>query len=66
MVFQKHAQVGSTEAANNWIGFVIYQTPGPMLAVQPKVEMVQRNHLRRIDPLTDENSDLRERVEPAR
>lgn len=28
----KAAQVGATEAGNNWIGFVIHQAPGPMLA----------------------------------
>lgn len=35
IVFMKAAQVGATEAGNNWIGFAIHQAPGPMLAVQP-------------------------------
>jgi phage terminase large subunit GpA-like protein len=34
IVFMKAAQVGATEAGNNWIGFAIHQAPGPMLAVQ--------------------------------
>ncbi len=29
--FMKAAQVGATEAGNNWIGFVIHHAPGPML-----------------------------------
>lgn len=37
--FMKAAQVGATEAGNNWIGFVIHHAPGPMLAVLPAVEM---------------------------
>ena len=30
VVFMKAAQVGATEGANNFIGFVIHQAPGPM------------------------------------
>ena len=30
IVFMKAAQVGATEAGNNWIGFAIHQAPGPI------------------------------------
>jgi phage terminase large subunit GpA-like protein len=66
IVFMKAAQVGATEAGNNWIGFAIHQAPGPMLAVQPTVELAKRNSRQRIDPLIEESPDLRERVKPAR
>ena len=66
IVFMKAAQVGATEAGNNWIGFAIHQAPGPMLAVQPAVELAKRNSRQRIDPLVDESPELRERVKPAR
>jgi len=66
IVFMKAAQVGATEAGNNWIGFAIHQAPGPMLAVQPTVELAKRNSRQRIDPLIDESSELRARVKPAR
>ncbi|NWH08058.1 MAG: phage terminase large subunit family protein [Alphaproteobacteria bacterium] len=66
VVFMKAAQVGATEAGNNWIGFAIHQAPGPMLAVQPTVELAKRNSRQRIDPLIDESLELRERVKPAR
>ena len=66
VVFMKAAQVGATEAGNNWIGFAIHQAPGPMLAVQPTVDLAKRNSRQRIDPLIDENPELRERVKPAR
>src|SRR4051812_23085268 len=39
IVFMKSAQVGASEAGNNWIGYVIDQAPGPMLVVQPTVEL---------------------------
>ncbi|MBW6495553.1 MAG: phage terminase large subunit family protein [Burkholderiaceae bacterium] len=66
VVFMKAAQVGATEAGNNWIGFAIHQAPGPMLAVQPTVELAKRNSRQRIDPLIDESPELRARVKPAR
>ena len=64
--FMKAAQVGATEAGNNWIGFVIHHAPGPMLAVLPTVEMAKRTSRGRIDPLIAESPALRERVNPAR
>jgi phage terminase large subunit GpA-like protein len=64
--FMKAAQVGATEAGNNWIGFVIHHAPGPMLAVLPTVEMAKRTSRGRIDPLIEESPALKERVSPAR
>ena len=66
VVFMKAAQVGATEAGNCFIGFVMHQAPGPMLAVQPTVELAKRNSRQRIDPLIEESPELRERVRPAR
>ena len=60
----KAAQVGATEAGNNWIGYVIHHAPGPMLAVQPTVELAKRFSRQRIDPLIAESPALRERVKP--
>ena len=42
VTFMKAAQVGATEAGNNWIGFVIHHAPGPMLAVLPSLELAKR------------------------
>jgi phage terminase large subunit GpA-like protein len=66
VVFMKGAQVGATEAGNNFLGFIIHHAPGPVLAVQPTVEMAKRNSRQRIDTLIDESPILRERVKPAR
>ena len=64
--FMKAAQVGATEAGNNWIGYVIHHAPGPILAVLPTLEMAKRTSRGRIDPLIDDSPALRERVKPAR
>jgi phage terminase large subunit GpA-like protein len=66
VVVMKSAQIGFTEAGNNWIGYVIHHAPGPMLAVQPTVELAKRFSRQRIDPLISESPALRERVKPAR
>lgn len=66
IVFVKGAQVGGTECGNNWIGYVIDYAPGPMLAVQPTVDMAKRNSKTRLDPLIEESPRLREKLPPAR
>ena len=45
VVFMKAAQTGATEAGNNFIGFVIHQAPGPILAVQPTAGTSRLNFL---------------------
>ncbi len=64
--FMKGGQVGGTEAGNNWIGFVIHHAPGPMLVVQPTVEMAERLSRQRLEPLIDASPALRALVLPAR
>src|SRR5512140_1599179 len=65
-VFVKGAQIGGTECGNNWIGYVIHQAPGPMMAVQPTVEMAKRNSKQRVDPLIEESEVLRNLVRDPR
>jgi len=66
VVFMKSAQLGGTEMGNNWIGYIIHQSPGPMMAVQPTVEMAKRNSKQRVDPLIEESLVLRELVQSPR
>ena len=66
VVFMKGAQIGGTECGNNWIGYVIHQAPGPMMAVQPTVEMAKRNSKQRIDPLIEESEVLAKLVSDPR
>src|ERR671919_500322 len=66
VALMKGAQIGGTECGNSWIGYVIHQVPGPMMAVSPTVELAKRNSKQRIDPLIEESEVLRERVKERR
>lgn len=66
IVFMSGAQLGKTEAGNNWIGYCIHQAPGPFLAVQPTTELAKRLSQQRIEPLIEESPELREIVMPSR
>jgi phage terminase large subunit GpA-like protein len=66
VVFMKGSQTGGTETGNCWIGYVIHQAPGPMMAVAPTVELAKRNSRQRIDPLIEESEVLRCRVKERR
>ena len=62
----KGAQLGLTEAAANWIGYVIDCAPGPMLAVQPTVELAKRFSKQRIDSLIESTPRIAQKVLPSR
>ena len=66
VIFMKGSQIGGTECGNNWIGYIIHQAPGPMMAVQPTVEMAKRNSKQRIDPLIESSAVLRKLVSSPR
>jgi phage terminase large subunit GpA-like protein len=66
IVVMKGAQLGFTEAAVNWLGYVIHHAPGPFLFVEPTVELAKRLSRSRIDPLIEDSAPLRERVKRAR
>ena len=60
------AQTGKTEAGSNWLGYVIAHAPGPMLCVQPTVEMAKRLSKQRLESMITETPCLSERIAPAR
>ncbi|GHU14533.1 terminase [Alphaproteobacteria bacterium] len=66
VVFMKGSQIGGTEAGNNWIGYIIDQAPGPMLVVQPTVEMGKRWSKGRFAPLLEDSQCLRNKVKDPR
>ncbi|MCK9994275.1 MAG: hypothetical protein Dbin4_02795 [Alphaproteobacteria bacterium] len=66
VVVMKASQAGFTEAANNWIGYVIHHAPGPMMAVQPTVDLAKRFSKQRIDSLIEQSPAIREKVSPSR
>jgi len=66
VVFKKPSQIGGTETGNCWLGYIIHHAPGPVMAVQPTVELAKRFSKQRIDPLIADSPVLSERVSPAR
>lgn len=62
VVFMKGAQVGGTEAGNNWIAYSIDISPGPFLSVAPTLDMAKRNSRTRMDPMIEECPRLRSKV----
>ncbi|OQB05792.1 MAG: Phage terminase large subunit (GpA) [bacterium ADurb.Bin212] len=66
IVFMAGAQIGKSETGNNWIGYVIDHAPGPMLCVQPTVELAKRYSKQRIDTLIEESERLSAKVKTSR
>ena len=66
VVLQFGAQLGKTESGANWLGYVIHHAPGPMLMVQPTVDMAKRLSKQRLESLITETSVLSELIAPAR
>jgi phage terminase large subunit GpA-like protein len=66
VILKKGSQVGASEAGNNWIGYAIDQAPGPMMLVQPTVELAKRFSKQRIDTLIEASDRLRARVAAAK
>lgn len=66
VVFMKSAQVGATEAGNNWLGYIIHWAPAPVMGVWPTVEAAEKVSKQRIEPLIEESPELRKLIPPAR
>lgn len=60
------AQLGKTEAGNNWLGYVIHQAPGPFLLVQPTVDLAKKLSRQRVQPMIEACDALAERVSAER
>jgi phage terminase large subunit GpA-like protein len=59
VVFMKGAQIGATEAGTCWVGYCAATSPGPMMCVQPTVDLVKRFSKQKIDPLFEESPVLK-------
>lgn len=66
VVFKKGSQVGGTECANNFIGYIIDHAPGPIMSVMPRVEDANKNSKIRMQPLIDACPRLRDKVKDPR
>lgn len=59
-------QLGKSETCNNWIGYSIDHNPGPILLVQPTLDLAKRYSKQRVASLIGSTPVLREKVQPAR
>lgn len=59
-------QLGKSETCNNWIGYAVDHNPGPLLLVQPTLDLAKRYSKQRIASLIESTPVLRDRVQPAR
>jgi phage terminase large subunit GpA-like protein len=62
VVLMKGAQLGATEAALNWLGYIIHHAPGLALLVMPSLDMARRNTRTRLDPMIEATPALRELI----
>jgi len=60
------AQTGKTTIANNWVGYLIDFRPGPLMVVQPTLDMAKRYSRQRLAPMIEESPVLRQKVAPSR
>lgn len=62
IVLMTAAQIGKTELVNNVVGYHIHLDPGPMLVVQPTLEMARTWARDRLEPMTRDTPVLTARV----
>lgn len=62
VVVMKGAQVGFSEMGNNWVGYTIDFSPGPMLIVQSTDKLAARYSKQRVDPMIEETPRLKRKV----
>jgi phage terminase large subunit GpA-like protein len=66
VVFMKSAQIGATEAGNNWLGYCIHRVPGSFMMVQAGLDGAKKIAQQRIDPMIEDSPVLKERIAPSR
>jgi phage terminase large subunit GpA-like protein len=58
IVFMKSSQVGASELGFNWIGYIMHACPGPVLMVQPNLDIAEKVSKQRIAPMLEETPAL--------
>jgi len=62
----KCTQVGLTELANNFLGYVVDMNPGPFMFVLPTVELAKDHSKQKLAPTIQETSRLRGKIKESR
>lgn len=66
VIVMKGAQLGLSEVGNNWLGYIMDCVPGPVLAVQPTIELAKNYSKMRVDTLIDNCPTLQGKVSEAK
>lgn len=56
------AQTSKTTIGSNWLGYLVDTNPGPVMIVQPTIDMAKRYSRQRLSPMIDESPALRRKV----
>lgn len=56
------AQTGKTRIGSNWLGYLVDTNPGPVMIVQPTIDMAKRYSRQRLAPMIEESPTLRRKV----
>jgi phage terminase large subunit GpA-like protein len=56
------AQTSKTTIGSNWLGYLIDANPGPIMIVQPTIDMAKRYSRQRLAPMIEESPRLAEKV----
>lgn len=56
------AQTSKTTIGSNWLGYLADTNPGPVMIVQPTIDMAKRYSRQRLTPMIDESPTLRRKV----
>jgi len=56
------AQTGKTRIGSNWLGYLVDCNPGPVMIVQPTIDMAKRYSRQRLAPMIEESPALRRKV----
>jgi phage terminase large subunit GpA-like protein len=66
VAIMKATQVGGTEIALNWLGYIIDHAPAPVLWMLPTLKLAKRNSKQRLAPMIEASPALRAKVPSAR
>jgi phage terminase large subunit GpA-like protein len=56
------AQTGKTSIGSNWLGYLVDTNPGPVMIVQPTLDLAKRYSRQRLSPMVEECDVLRRKV----
>ena len=66
VVVMKATQIGGSEVANNFVGYIIDCAPGPILYMLPTVELAERHSRNRIAPMIESTPSIAAKVHPTK